>query len=98
MVNQRFKFNTKYILTLETDIQKLFKANINQATDALLDSFNASIVFAGAPYIMYKQFKLDNNFKTYLKRTLISEHVCKTEIKPKPYQKSSNLLLAPNLG
>ena len=28
--NQCFKFNTKYILTLETKMQKLFERNVNQ--------------------------------------------------------------------
>ena len=69
LVNQCFKFNTKYILTLETDTQRLFEANTNQTTDALPDSVDGSIVFTGAPYIMYKQFKLENNFRTYLKKT-----------------------------
>ena len=88
LVNQCFKFNTKYILTLETDMQRLFETNTNQVTDALPDSVDASIVFAGASYIMYKQFKLDDNSRTYLKGTLISEHVLRTGIKPTPYQKS----------
>ena len=77
---------------METDIQRLFEANTNQATDALPDSVDGSIVFTGAPYIMYKQFKLDNNFRTYLKKTLISEHVLRTGIKPTPYQKSFELI------
>ena len=45
LVNQSFKFNTKYILTLETEMQKLFETNVNQNADALprtadADSFN----------------------------------------------------------
>ena len=35
LVNQCFKFNTKYILTLERDMQKLFETNANQAANAL---------------------------------------------------------------
>ena len=36
---------------------------------------DASIIFMSAPYIMYEQFKLDDNFSAYLEGKLISEHV-----------------------
>ena len=61
--NQCFNLNTKHILTLEMDMQTLFEANIYQSTDALPMSVDADRVFIGAPYIMYKQFQLDVNFK-----------------------------------
>ena len=35
LVNQCYKFNTKYVLTLEADMQRLFETNINQTADAL---------------------------------------------------------------
>ena len=92
LVNQCFKFNTKYILTLDTEIQKLLEANVNQNADALPTTVDADIVFIGASYIMYKQFQLDDNFKTYLKGTMRSEHVLRTRIKPTPYQKSFELV------
>ena len=63
----------------------MFETNVNQATDALLDSADASIVFTGAPYVMYEPFKLDGNFIMYLQETLISEHLT-------PYQKSFELI------
>ena len=54
LVNQCFKFNTKYILTLETDMQRLFEINVNQAADALsrtveisrllINSYNTELV------------------------------------------------------
>ena len=92
LVNQCFKFNTKYILTLEMDMQRLFESNVNQARNALPTSVDVSIVFTSAPYIMYEQFKLDDNFRTYLEGTLISEHVLRTGIKPAPRQKSFELV------
>ena len=49
LVNQRFKFNTKYILTLETDMQRLFETNVNQAADALPRTFDTEIIFTSAP-------------------------------------------------
>ena len=49
--------------------------NVNKNADALPRTVDADIVFTGAPYIMYKQFQFDNNFKTYLKGTMQSEYV-----------------------
>ena len=44
-------------------MQRLFETNTSQATNALPDSVDA-------PYIIYKQFKLDDNFRTYFEGTL----------------------------
>ena len=66
LVSQCFKFNTKFILTLEIDVQRLFETNTNQATEFLPDYVDAIIIVTGAPYIMYEQFKLDDKFRTYL--------------------------------
>ena len=79
-------------MTLETEIQKLFETNINQNADALPRTSDADIVFTGAPYIMWKQFQLDNNSKTYLEGTIMPKHVFRTGIKPTPYQKSFELV------
>ena len=57
-----FQIHTKYILTLETDMQRFFETNVNQATIGLPTSAHASIIFMSAPYIMYEQFKLDGSF------------------------------------
>ena len=43
LVNQCFKFNTKYILTLETNMQRLLETNINQAADALPKTIDAEL-------------------------------------------------------
>ena len=45
LINECFKFNTKFILTLDMDMQKLFETNINQSTDALSMSLDADVVF-----------------------------------------------------
>ena len=92
LVNQCFKFNTKYILKLETEMQKLFETNFNQNANALPRTVYADIVFTEALYIMYEQFQLDENFKTYLKGTMQSEHMLRIGIKPTPYQKSFELV------
>ena len=72
LVNQCFKFNTNYVLTLETDMQKLFETNNNQVAEVLPASVNGSIFFTSGPYIMYQYFKLVNNFRTYLEGKFIS--------------------------
>ena len=92
LANQYFKFNIKCILTLEMDMQKLFETNTNQSKDALPMGIDADVVFTGVPYIMYKQFQLDDNFKTYLEGTMQSKHVLRTRIKPKTYQKLFELV------
>ena len=45
-----------------------------------------------SPFIMYKQLKLDDNYRTHLEGVLISEHVLRTGIKPMLYQKSYKLI------
>ena len=41
---------------------------------------------------MYEQFKLDNNFITYLEGVLLSEHILRTGIRATLYQKSFELV------
>ena len=53
-------------------MQKLFKTNVNQNADALPRTVDAEIVFTIGYYIMYEQFQLDDNFKTYLEGTMKS--------------------------
>ena len=90
LVNQPVKFNTKWLLTFETDY-RLFKSKANQANDALLDSVDAKIILTSTPYILYEQFKLDDNYRTYLEGIMISNNVLGTGIQPKPYQKSDEM-------
>ena len=74
-------------------MQKLFETNKNQTTDALPRTVDADIVFTSAPYTMYEQFKLVDNFRTYLEGVMLSEHVLRTGIKPTPYQTLNSLLV-----
>ena len=41
---------------------------------------------------MYEQFKLDDNYRTYLKGIMISNNVLRTGIQPTPYQKSYEMV------
>ena len=68
-------------------MQKLSETNRNQTADALPRTADADITITSTPYIMYEQFTLDDNFRTYLKGVMLSEHVLRTGIKPTPYQK-----------
>ena len=86
------KFNTKYVLTLETDMQRFFETNINQTADAIPRTVDAEIILTSAPYIVYEQFKIDDNFRTYLERALLSEHVLRTGIRGTLYKKSFKLV------
>ena len=90
MVNQCFKFNPKFTLTLETEVQKPFETNLN--SNNLPASVDAEIINNLAPYIQYEQIELDDNFRTYLEGTLISKHVFRSGTKTTPYQKTYKIV------
>ena len=92
LVNQPVKFDTKWLLTFETDYQRLFESKANQANDALPDSVDTKIVLTSTLYILYEQFKLDDNYRTYLEGIMISNNVFGTGIQPKPYQKTYEIV------
>ena len=62
LVNTPIKFNTKWCLTFETDMQKLFESKTNQAADGLPDSVDAKIIIELTLYLLYYQFQLEDNF------------------------------------
>ena len=68
-------------------MQRLFEITINQTADALPRTVDSEIILTSAP-----QFKLDENFRTYLEGVLFSEHVLRTGIRATPYQKSLELV------
>ena len=92
LVNQPFKFNTKWQLTFETNMQKLFESKTNQAANGLLNTVDVKIILEPAPYILYQQFELDDNFRTYLEGAMISENHLTTGIKKTPLQKSYEMI------
>ena len=92
LVNQPVKFNTKWHLTFETDYQRLFESKANQANDALPDSVDAKTILTSTPYILCEQFKLDDNYRTYLEGIMMSNNVLRTGIQPTPYQKSCEMV------
>ena len=63
LVNQCFKFNTKCILRLKTDMQKLFETNVNQVDGAALPS--------AVSFLMHPIFNISSfNWMTVSKYTL----------------------------
>ena len=92
-VNQPIRFNTKWRITFEQDMQRLFEANTNLGTAAgLPDTVDAKIILKSTPYLLYTQFKLDTNFRNYLETALVSESKLRTGIQKTPYQKSYELI------
>ena len=61
LVNQPVKFNIKWLITFEPDYQKLFETKASQANDALPTSVDAKTVLTATPYLLFEQFKLDDN-------------------------------------
>ena len=61
-------------------MQRLFGTNINQTADALPRTVDAEIILTSVLYIMYKQFKLDDNFRKYPDRVWLSGYALRTGI------------------
>ena len=53
---QSIKFSTKWRLTFETNMQKLFESKTNQAADGLPNTVDAKIIIDSTPYLLYYQF------------------------------------------
>ena len=86
LVNQPIRFNTKWRITFEQDMQRLFESKINQGAAAgLPDTVDAKIILKSTPYLLYYQFKLDTNFRNYLETALVSESKLRTGIQRTPY-------------
>ena len=92
LVNTPIKFNTKWRLTFERNMQKLFESRTNQAADGLPDTVDAQIILESAPYLLFYQFSLEDTYRTYFEGAMISEQVLGTGIKYSPYQKSYELV------
>ena len=92
LVNQPVKFNTKWLITFEQDYQKLFETKANQANNALPTSVDAKIILTATPYLLFEQFKLDDNYRAYLEEIMISNKVLRTGIKKTSYQNTYELI------
>ena len=92
LVNQPVKFNTKWLITFEQDHQKLFETKGNQAIDTLPTSVDAKIILTATLYLLFEQFKLDDNYRAYLEGIMISNKVLRTGIEKTPHQKTYELI------
>ena len=68
LVNFTHNTDTKFIFTLESNLNKLFEDN-KKAT-ATPRNPNVQIIFHDHPYIQYQQILLDDNFLAYLNASL----------------------------
>ena len=72
---------------LETEMNKLFETNVNDAN--LPVTVDADIILKSAPYLQYEQIELDPDFRVYLENTLTANSFLRTDIQKTPYQKHS---------
>ena len=84
--------NTKWLVTFETDYQRLFETKLNQAGNALQNSIDVEIILTCTPYIFFEHFKLDCNYRAYLEDVMSSNRVPRMGIKTTLYQKSYKLV------
>ena len=70
-------------------MQRLFESKTNQVAGARLpNNVDAKIILDSAPYILYYQFDLDDNFRTYMEGAIISENSLRTAL-----QKSYEMMI-----
>ena len=91
LVNTPIKFNTKWCLTFETNMQKLFESKTNQAVDGLPNAVDAKIIIDSTLYHLYYQFDLEDVYRTYFESAMVSENLLRTGIR-KTLQKSYELV------
>ena len=81
LVNTPIKFNTKWRLTFDTNMQKLFESKTNQAADGLPNTVDAKIIIDSMPHLLYYQFDLDDVYRTYFESATVSENLLITGIR-----------------
>ena len=79
------KFERKFILTLETDTNKLSKTNIKATTITAPDKV---ILWHDRPYVKYEQIRLDENFRQYFEGIIMSNKAFSTGMQKTPYSKN----------
>ena len=84
LVNFSFKTNTKIILTLERNMNKLFESN--KKVTAIPENPDALIQFYDRPYISYQEINLTKGADIYFTGILRSETALRQGVLPSPYQ------------
>ena len=88
MVNFPISFDTRFIFTLEQDLNKLFESKVKINPIAEPD---AKIIICKASFISYPQIKLNENFEVYFNSILRSKKALRTGMQMTPYQHSSEI-------
>ena len=92
-VNTPIKFNTKWRLTFERNMLRLFESKTNLAAAAAYpDNVDAKIILDSAPYLLFYQFSLEDIYRAYFEGAMISNQILRTGLKYSPYQKSYELV------
>ena len=86
LINFTHNTDTKFIFTLESNLNNLFEQNKKEA--ATPRNPNAQIIFHDHPYIQHQQILLDNNFLACLNASLRSKTALRMSIFSAPYQQS----------
>ena len=89
---QSIKFNTKWCLTFEMNMQKLFESKMNQAANGLQNTVDAKIIIDLMLHLLYYQFDLDEVYRTYFESSMVCENLLRTGIRKTPLQKSYELV------
>ena len=93
-VNTPIKFNTKWRLTFETNMSRLFETKTNLATGAdYPDNVDAKIILDTALYLLFHQFSLEDTYRAYFEGAMISNQILRTGLKFSPYQKSYEVVI-----
>ena len=82
LVNFPEKTNTKFIFTLESNINKLFESKAK--VSPILCIPNVQILYHDTPYISYQQISLDDNYQTYFNGTLCCKRALRTGVQFSP--------------
>ena len=84
LINFCVKTDTKFLITLERDMNKLFETNKKAAS--IPDEPDALIQFHDRPYIAYEETNLTKTMDIYLSGILGSEQALRMRVLPSPYQ------------
>ena len=85
-VNFLHKIDTRFLFTLETNLNRLFERNAK--LDKIPGERDAQIIFHDTSYISYPQITLDDNFLAYFNTTLRSRSALRTGVILSPYQQN----------
>ena len=85
LVNFAYQLDTRFIFTLETNLDRLFESN---AKGNIPDAPDAQIIFHDTPYISYPEITLTDNFLVYANGILRARGALRTSVWLNPYQQS----------